>query len=276
MNCLQSPALAPSRAFAWFRVPALLRTAVLCAAALALACEAAPGGEAGRADANADGANSTGTESGPMGRFPTAISRLPMPGQNTGAPAAADDEVPVGFRRLDQVMPAGGVFEVELLQGIDLSTARPGDPVTASVTRPMVENHRIMLEVNSLLRGVVTLVGAAPGGGVRLGVRFETVFFDGNEWPLTASIVTADPLRLPGLPMSSVPTILGGVLAGAESATAGGAEATAGGTVFVVPAGWSRMVEADGPGAVPFSAGWILRVRLDEPLHYTVFDPAAY
>ncbi len=233
--------------------------AVLCAlgvvATIGMGCapEVGPGAEGG-ADAG---------EPASEGAAPASpVRRMPAP-PVTGSPVAE----PGGSTEITYTMVtvrSGAELEVELIDPIRPGELRPGDRLRFGVTRPVIENQMVMVPLNSLINGEVTSVATAAGGeggvgaGVMVTVRFVDVFFNGEAWPITASVVEV--LRAPGGDAAggqAVGSNLGRVLAGGREGTVAGAAAgEAGGSAMLLPA-----EETD--SALP--VGTILRLRLDEP-----------
>ena len=101
----------------------------------------------------------------------------------------------------------GAELEVELLDPIRPGNLRPGDALKFGVTRPLIENNMILVPLNSLINGEITAVEAAAGGEeggqggeaggdgehVMVKVRFVDVFFNGEAWPISASVVEIVP-----------------------------------------------------------------------------------
>ncbi len=236
----------------------LATLAAITAMVTGCAPEIGPGAE-GSADAN-DSTNDASAESAPPA---SPVRRMP----------AAPVSEPGGAPEMTYTMvtvQAGAELEVELLDTIRTSDLRPGDPVQFGVTRPLIENHMVLVPLNSLINGEITAVEAAPdaGGVTEAGgagepamvkVHFVDVFFNGSAWPLSASVVGVMPGPGGGPAAGGAARVdLGRVLAGGRQGAVAGAAAGA-------ATGSAILLAADGAGpALP--AGTILRLRLDEPL----------
>ena len=91
----------------------------------------------------------------------------------------------------------GAEMSATLTQSIDARKAKPGDPVSATLTEDVRANGRLLLLRGTTLVGRVTEAqartrrtdsGDAPGDS-RLGIEFETaVLRDGQEVPINATI----------------------------------------------------------------------------------------
>jgi hypothetical protein len=87
-------------------------------------------------------------------------------------------------------VPAGMMLPVSVRNGISSETARPGDPVEATLTQPIVLGDT-ELPAQTILTGTIT--DAAPGTGMShsgaLGLKFTNMQLpDGSSVPITAHI----------------------------------------------------------------------------------------
>ena len=221
--------------------------------------EIGPGAE-GSADAN----DASAVSAPPV----SPVRRMPAPPVAGGAVAEPGGAPEMAYTMV--TVQAGAELEVELLDPIRTADLRPGDALKFGVTRPLIENHTVLVPLNSLINGEITAVEAAAGDGddgdaggggerVMVKVRFVDVFFNGASWPLSASVVQIMPGAGGGAAAGAVPGAnLGRVLAGGrQGAVAGAAAGAAEGSAVLLAAAGA------GP-ALP--AGTILRLRLDEPL----------
>ena len=186
------------------------------------------------------------------------VRRTPPP-PVAGRPAAEPGGAPEMTYTMVTVQ-TGAELEVELLDPIRPGNLRPGDALKFGVTRPLIENNMILVPLNSLINGEITAVEAAAGGEgehVMVKVRFIDVFFNGEAWPISASVVEIVPG--PGAAAGVEARMnLGRVLAGGRQSAIAGAAAGA-------VRGSAILLEAEGAEpALPVGA--ILRLRLDEPL----------
>ncbi len=147
--------------------------------------------------------------------------------------------------------PAGAEFVVEFVDAVDPRRHGPGDRFRASVFRPLIENHMILVPMHSLVHGEVAAVRKPAGIGTDSGptlvtLRFIDVLIGGRTWPMSASVVEVE--RGPGYVAAA---------GGAAESVAGAAAGAGGGTAIALPAGSS---------SAEFHAGALLRLRLDQPL----------
>ena len=227
-------------------------------AAMVAGCapEIGPGAE-GRAAADEAAAGSAS----PVRRAPTP----PVAGRAVAEPGGAPE-----MTYTMVTVQAGGELEVELLDPIRPGDLRPGDALQFGVTRPLIENNMVLVPLNSLINGEITAVEAAAedrddaeagadGARVMVNVRFVDVFFNGESWPISASVVEVVPGPGSGAAAGGAARMnLGRVLAaGRQGAVAGAAAGAVGGSAILLAA-------AEAEPALP--AGTILRLRLDEPL----------
>ncbi len=240
--------------------PAIL-SALGAMAAMVAGCapEIGPGAEGSAA------ANGAPAESAPPA---SPVRRMPAPpvAEPGGAPEVTYTMVTVR---------AGAELEVEFLDPIRADDLRPGDAVKFGVTRPLIENHMVLVPLNSLINGEITAVetvaggadgeegdGDEAGGGgghAMVKVHFVDVFFNGESWPISASVVEVMPGPGGGAAAGGAARAnLGRVLAGGRQGAVAGAAAGA-------ARGSAILLAADGAGAA-LPAGTILRLRLDEPL----------
>lgn len=221
--------------------------------------EIGPGAE-GSADAS-DAAAESAAPASPVRRAPTP----PVAGRAVAEPGGAPE-----MTYTMVTVQTGAELEVELLDPIRPHDLRPGDAVKFGVTRPLIENNMVLVPLNSLLNGEITAVEAvaeagaddeAGGGGERVmvKVRFADVFFNGESWPISASVVEIMPGPGGGAAAGGAARMnLGRVLAGGrQGAVAGAAAGAVGGAAILLAA------DGDEP-ALP--VGTILRLRLNEPL----------
>lgn len=227
--------------------------------AMGCAPEIGPGAE-GSADANQASAESAAPAS--------PVRRMPAPPVAGGAMAEPGGAPEMTYTMV--TVQTGAELEVELLDPIRPGDLRPGDALKFGVTRPLIENQMVMVPLNSLINGEVTAIEAAAEGGdddeaaedgerVMVNVRFVDVFFNGEAWPISASVVEIlpGPGGGPAAGGGARPN-LGRVLAGGrQSAVAGAAAGAVGGSAILLAT----------DGAEPaLPVGTILRLRLDEPL----------
>ena len=227
--------------------------------------EIGPGAE-GSVDAS-DAAADRAAPASPVRRAPTPSVAGGAVAEPGGAPEMTYTMVTV---------QTGAELEIELLDPIRPDDLRPGEALKFGVTRPLIENNMVLVPLNSLINGEVTAVETAAEAGdddeaggegelVMVNVRFVDVFFNGESWPISASVVEILPGPGSGAAAGRAARMnLGRVLAGGrQGAVAGAAAGAVGGSTI--------LLVADGTEpALPL--GTILRLRLDEPLVFGLPD----
>ncbi len=221
--------------------------------------EIGPGAEGG-AEAS-DAAAESAAAASPVRRAPTP----PVAGGAVAEPGGAPE-----MTYTMVTVQTGAELEVELMDAIRPADLRPGDALKFGVTRPLIENNMVLVPLNSLINGEITAVEVAAEAGaddeagrdgerVMVKVRFADVFFNGESWPISASVVEIMPGPGGGAaPGGAARMNLGRVLAGGrQGAVAGAAAGAVGGSAILLAA------DGEEP-ALP--VGTILRLRLDEPL----------
>lgn len=225
------------------------------ATVLGCAPEIGPGAE-GSADANVAPAEGAAPAS-PVRRTPPR----PVAGRALAEPGGAPE-----MTYTMVTVQTGAELEVELLDPVRTGDLRPGDVLKFGVTRPLIENNMVLVPLNSLINGEITAVedgdeDAVIGDGERVmaKVHFVDVFFNGESWPISASVVEVIPGPGGGAVAGAAARMnLGRVLAGGRrSAVAGAAAGAVRGSAILLA------VDGSGP-ALP--VGTVLRLRLDEPL----------
>jgi hypothetical protein len=218
---------------------------------------------------------------------PPAPRAAPPPPPPAAAPVEAEEpaEEPVEEPMAPEPGPSmitltadyGTEFRVELRQELSTKNNQPGDRFTASVIEPLIDGSRVIVQSGAIVRGEVTAVQKSGGQGEAaiIKIAFYEVSFDGETYPLSASVVEANPetegrystgdkaARIGGGAVAGA--ILGRVLGGNSRGTIiGAAVGAAAGTAIT-------LATEDVDAVLP--AGSEMRLRLDEPLTVTVPDP---
>jgi len=192
-------------------------------------------------------------------------------------PPAPEPTAPPEIPMVDITASTGSELEVELLQELSTRTSRPGDRFTASVTRPLIDGGMVMVPVNSLVRGEVTAVQKSGGNGEEaiIKVTLIDVFFNGRAWPLSASVVEADPRTEGRYSTGDKAARVGaGAVAGAilGRIVGGNSKGTIIGAAVGAAAGTAITLATEDVDAV-LPEGASLRLRLDGPLTIRIPNP---
>lgn len=189
-------------------------------------------------------------------------------------PAAAEPPEP---RYIETVASVGSELEIEMLQALSTGTNRPGDRFTAAVVRPLIDANRVIVPLNARVRGEVTALQKSGGSGQEaiIKVSFIDVSFNGETWPLSASVVEANPETQGRLSTGDKAARIGaGAAAGAilGRIIGGNTRGTVIGAAVGAAAGTAITLATEDVDAV-LPEGSVLRLRLDEPLVIRVVDP---
>jgi len=155
---------------------------------------------------------------------------------------------------ITKAVRSGAELSVELLEDLSPTSHRPGDTFNASVTVPLIEDNTVLVPVNSLVRGEVTAVQATGGSDQEaiIKVHFIDVMFNGEYFPISVSVVEANPV---GLDVNADRT-LGRVIGGNTYETVVGA--------VVGAAKGTAISLAITESAPVLQEGSVLRLRLNE------------
>lgn len=188
-------------------------------------------------------------------------------------------ELPVEpeMRMLSLTAPVGSEMEAELLQELSTKTNRPGDRFTLRVTQPLIDNNRVIVQRNAQIRGEVTALQRSGGSGQEavIKVTLIDISFNGQTWPLSATVVEATPTTQGEFSTGDKAVRIGaGAVAGAilGRVIGGNAKGTVIGAAVGAAAGTAITLATEDVDAV-LSEGSRFRLRLDEPLTITVPDP---
>jgi len=189
------------------------------------------------------------------------------------APEAAEPEM----RYVTLTASIGSELEVELLEELSTGTNQPGDRFEASVTQSLIDGGTVTVPVNSLVRGEVTAVQRSGGSGQEaiIKIKILDVFFNGEAWPMSASVVQATPESAGRYTTADKAARIGaGAVAGAilGRVIGGNSKGTVIGAAVGAAAGTAITLATEDADAV-LAKGSILRLRLDEPLVIRIPDP---
>ncbi|HSM37537.1 MAG TPA: hypothetical protein VK837_14130 [Longimicrobiales bacterium] len=218
---------------------------------------ATPQGGAGGAD-GAGSEPSRVAEPAPARRVNFSLEEIQGRGAAT-APAAGG------------VVPAGSVVAVRLDEQLSTSSNDAGDAFTVTTTQPMLDDlGRVAIPAGSRLQGRVLAVDGADADGETsmLVLGFESVSVAGRTYPLSGTVVEANPQRRkPTATRGTAAKVGAGAAVGAilgqiigkdtEATVIGAAAGAAAGTAIALG---TRDVEAVLP------AGSAMTIRLDAPV----------
>jgi len=126
----------------------------------------------------------------PAPRASTPPRTQPRESEQRPAPAAP--------RTVTMSVPTGTTFAVQLNETLATDQNAPGDAFSATVTEPIVSaDGTVMIPAGATVRGRVTAVEKSDrvGETAIIKLAFETISFDGESYPLQASVVEANPER---------------------------------------------------------------------------------
>ncbi|MFQ5745923.1 MAG: hypothetical protein ACE5HF_01735 [Gemmatimonadota bacterium] len=188
---------------------------------------------------------------------PAAPARTPPPSPKPAAP-----------RMQTLTAAAGTAFTVTLDQELSTKNNQVGDLFTTTLQTPITDGTHVIVPAGAKIRGEVTAVQVSGKGGqpAVLKVAFNEVSFEGDTYPIQATILEANPTtkgrKSTGEKVGTIGggavagAILGrviggnktGTLIGAAVGAAAGTAITLGGDVDAVLAQGSEMrLELDGP-----------------------------
>ena len=191
-------------------------------------------------------------------------------------PPSAEAEGP-GARVEGRSIAGGTTFHVTLNQELSTRTSQVGDLYSATLVHPLTDGRLVIVPAGATVLGQVTVVQKSGGQGQQavLNLSINEVSFDGETYPLQASIVEANPetrsrsstgakaAKIGGAAVAGA--ILGGIIGGnATGAIIGTAVGGAAGTAIVLG---TEDVDAVLP------RGSRMTLRLDAPLEIQVELP---
>ena len=201
----------------------------------------------------------------------------PPPEQVAGTePPSAEAEGP-GVRFEGRSIAGGTTFDVTLNQELSTRTSQIGDLYSATLVHPLTDGRLVIVPAGATVLGQVTAVQKSGKHGQQavLNLSINEVSFDGETYPLQASIVEANPetrsrsstgakaAKIGGAAVAGA--ILGGIIGGnATGAIIGTAVGGAAGTAIVLG---TEDVDAVLP------RGSRMTLRLDAPLEIQVELP---
>lgn len=170
----------------------------------------------------------------------------------------------------------GAEFEAVLLEELSTRTNQPGDRFRLRVKTPLIDGNRVVVQQNSYIEGEVTAVqrSGSRGEAAVIKVDFHEVTMMGGSWPISATVVEAQPTTQGRYNTGDkVARIGAGAVAGAilGRVIGGDTKGTVIGAAVGAAAGTAITLATEDVDAV-LPEGSVLRLRLDRPL--TVQVPA--
>lgn len=217
-------------------------------------------------------------EDDPAEEAPAPVAQPPEPEPQT-APRSEPEPEPTQVaqpepepepRVVTLRVPTGTTFAVRLNETLSTASNQPGDGFSATLADPLVDgNGTVLVPSGATVRGRVTAVDKSDriGETAVIKVAFESVSFDGDSYPLRATVVEASPERRTATSMgqqaakvgaaTAAGAILGQVLGkDTESTLKGAAIGAAAGTAIamgttdvdaVLPSGSRMVIRLDSP-----------------------------
>lgn len=190
---------------------------------------------------------------------------------------AVEEPVEPTPRTVQITAQPGAELQIELRQELSTKTNVPGDRFTASVVSPLVDGSRVVVPTGAVVRGEVTAVQKSGGQGESaiIKVAFLDVTFNGETWPIAATVVEATPETEGRYSTGDKAARIGaGAAAGAilGRIIGGNAKGTVIGAAVGAAAGTAITLATEDVDAV-LPQGSTMRLRLDEPLTVTLEDP---
>lgn len=147
----------------------------------------------------------------------------------------------LGVRYREYTIPAGTRMTVRLANTVSSETSRVEDPVSATLTAPVVIDGARVLPAGSVLSGDVATVqrSGRVKGRASLGLRFNTLTARGKEYPVLARVSRVAPAtkasdaKKIGIPAAAGAAI-GAIVGGGKGALVGTAIGGGAGTAVVL------------------------------------------
>ncbi len=215
------------------------------------------------------------TRTSPAPAPPPVEQASPVRGVPTAAITAPPEALePSGPRLVTITAPIGSELEAELLQELSTRNNQPGDAFQLRVTVPLVDGNRVIIQRNAYISGEVTAVQESGSGGETavIKITFHEVSFLGDSWPISATVVEAEPTTEGRYSTGDKAARIGaGAVAGAilGRVIGGNTTGTVVGAAVGAAAGTAITLATEDVDAV-LPEGSILRLRLDRVLTITV------
>ncbi len=204
----------------------------------------------------------------PTTRNPNPSPRpSPTPSRVDNTPAPR----PTAPRTVSRTASAGSTFAISLNETLSTGTNKAGDGFTATLEEPILDaDGNVVVPAGATVRGRVTRVDHSGNVGETavMNLAFESVSFNGNSYPLEASVIEANPERRT---RQTTGQQAGKVAAGAAAGAILGrvlgkdTKSTLKGAVIGAAAGTAIAMGTSDVDAV-LQAGSTMRVKLDAPI----------
>lgn len=211
------------------------------------------------------------TDPTPPQPAPRQTTRRPGP---RPSPTTNRTPAPAAPRSVTSTAAAGTTFAISLNETLSTRTNQVGDGFTGTLSEPIMDtNGNVLIPAGATVRGRVTTVqksGNVTQTGV-LGLAFEAISYGGNNYPLDATVIEANPEKTT---RQSTGEQAGKVAAGAAAGAIIGrvlgkdTKSTVKGAVIGAAAGTAIAMGTSDVDAV-LRAGSTVRVRLDGPITVT-------
>ncbi|MBX6363651.1 MAG: hypothetical protein IRZ00_07275 [Gemmatimonadetes bacterium] len=129
----------------------------------------------------------------PVRRRPTPPARREPPAEPAPAPAAPAPGPAVA------AVPVGTTFSVTLNQTLSTRTNQPGDAFSGTLSAPILaDDGRVLVPAGAAVHGRVTEVAKSDhvGETAILKLAFESIEFGGKTYPMSATVIEANPQRV--------------------------------------------------------------------------------
>ncbi len=201
----------------------------------------------------------------------------PPPDQTAGVETPSAEAEGPGARFEGRSIAGGTTFEVTLNQELSTRTGQVGDLYSATLVHPLTDGRLVIVPAGATVLGQVTVVQKSGKHGQQavLNLAINEISFDGETYPLQASIVEANPeTRSRSSTGEKAAKIGGAAVAGAilGRIIGGNATGTIIGTAVGGAAGTAIVLGTEDVDAV-LPRGSRMTLRLDAPLEIQVELP---
>ncbi len=180
----------------------------------------------------------------------------------------SDDLLPPAARFREYLVPGNVTLTARLDTAVASDANHSGDPVRATLAKPVMVNGTVVLPVGTLIKGTVDDATASGRvkGRARLAVRFTTLTAHDGTYAIDGHVVAearatkGRDTKTIGLPAAGG-AIIGGLLGGKKGALAGAAIGGGAGTAVVLSTPGQNIRWRDGR-TLSFSLGRDINVRV--------------